>query len=226
MDIFRQNFIIAVDGGAGTGKSTLSNEIARRLNIIHIDTGALYRAATLYFLNNNIEITDENIDKNLENIKIELKNNNGGLYVFLNGEDVTGKIRTEIVSNTVPMVAKYPPLRKKIVAIQREIGNSCSCIIDGRDIGTVVFPEANLKIFLTASLEKRAQRRKSDLAENNENVDLNLVKSDLEKRDMQDKTREHSPLKMADDAIQIDTTENTVEQTADIIIDLLKQKVM
>lgn len=224
MDNLSKKYVIAIDGGAGTGKSTLSNEIAKRLNIVHIDTGALYRAATVYFLDNNIEPTDENIDANLENIDITLENIDGMLHVFLNGEDVTTKIRKEIVSNTVPIVAKYQPLREKIVMIQRNIANNKSIVIDGRDIGTVVFPNADLKIYLVASIEKRAERRTSDLEKANEKVDLNTTKADLEKRDLQDTTRKNSPLKKAEDAIEIDTTNNTVEMTADIVLDILKKR--
>lgn len=225
MDNFEKKYIIAIDGGAGTGKSTVSNELAKRLNIVHIDTGALYRAATVYFLDNNIEPTDENIDENLDNINIEMKNINNELNIFLNGQNVTSKIRKEIVSNTVPVVAKYQPLREKIVEIQHEIAKKQSVVIDGRDIGTVVFPNADLKIFLTASLEKRAQRRASDLNASNEKVDLNSTKEELAKRDLQDTTRKNSPLKKADDAIEVDTTNNTVEISADIILDLFKKRI-
>lgn len=225
MEKLDKKYIIAIDGGAGTGKSTVSNEIARRLNIIHIDTGALYRAATVYFLDNNIEPTEDNIDKNLNNINIELKNIDNELNVYLNGENVTSKIRREIVSNTVPIVSKYQPLREKIVEIQHKIATNQSVVIDGRDIGTVVFPNADLKIFLTASLEKRAQRRVSDLNSNNEKIDLNTTKEDLAKRDLQDTTRKNSPLKQAEDAIVVDTTNNTVELSADIIIELLKKRI-
>lgn len=225
MNNLGKKYIIAIDGGAGTGKSTVSNEISKRLNIVHIDTGALYRAATVYFLDNDIDPIDENIDKNLNNINIELKNINNELNVFLNGENVTSKIRKEIVSNTVPIVAKYQPLREKIVEIQREIAKNQSVVIDGRDIGTVVFPNADLKIFLTASLEKRAERRTSDLNANNEKIDINKTREDLAKRDLQDTTRKNSPLKQAQDAIVVDTTNNTVEMSADIIIDLLKKRI-
>lgn len=225
MNNLSKKYIIAIDGGAGTGKSTVSNEIAKRLNIVHIDTGALYRAATVYFLDNNIEPTDENIDKNLDKINIELKNIDNELNVFLNSENVTSKIRKEIVSNTVPIVAKYQPLREKIVEIQHEIARNQSVVIDGRDIGTVVFPNADLKIFLTASLEKRAERRTSDLNASNEKVDLTTTKDELAKRDLQDTTRKNSPLKQAEDAIVVDTTNNTVELSADIIIDLLKKRI-
>lgn len=224
MSNLSKNYIIAIDGGAGTGKSTLSNELARRLNIIHIDTGALYRAATVYFLENGIEPTEENIDANLDNIDITLQNIDGMLHVFLNGDDVTSKIRKEIVSNTVPVVAKYQPLREKVVVIQRTIAKTQSVVIDGRDIGTVVFPNADLKIFLTASIEKRAERRTSDLEKSNEKVDINTTKADLEKRDLQDTTRKNSPLKKADDAIEINTTNNTVEMTADIVEGLIKKR--
>ena len=225
MNILNKNYIIAIDGGAGTGKSTVSNELAKRLNIIHIDTGALYRAATVFFLEKGIEPTEENIDRNLNNIDITLKLINNEMRVILNNEDITGKIRTELVSNTVPRVAKYQPLRDKVVLIQRSIAKEQSVVIDGRDIGTVVFPNADLKIYLTASLEKRAERRTEDLKSSNEIVDINVAKADLEKRDIQDSTRKNSPLKKAEDAFEIDTTNNTVEQTADIIMGLLKTKV-
>lgn len=225
MDKLNKKFVIAIDGGAGTGKSTVSNELSRRLNVVHVDTGALYRAATVYFLKNNIEPTEENIDKNLDNINISLKLVDNEMRVLLNGEDITGSIRTELVSNTVPLVAKYQPLREKIVIVQRSIAKDQSVIIDGRDIGTVVFPNADLKIYLTASIEKRAERRAEDLTKVNEKIDIKTTKEDLEKRDMQDMTRKNSPLKKADDAVEIDTTNNTVDDTADIIMELVRQRI-
>lgn len=219
--------IIAIDGGAGVGKTTVSKNLSKKLGILYIDTGAMYRASALYFLNNNIEITDENILKNIDKINIDLRVNGENNTVILNGEDVTDKIRTEEVSMAASIVSKNSNLRKKLVEEQRKIAGNVSGVIEGRDTTTVVFPNADLKLFLTSNINTRAKRRFDDLKDIEKmKTTVDIVKEDMLKRDVQDSTREDSPLTKVVDAIEIDTTNNTVEDTTKVIINILKEKGM
>lgn len=219
--------IIAIDGGAGVGKTTVSKSLSKNLGIVYIDTGAMYRASALYFLINNIEITDENILKNIDKINIDLRVNGENNTVILNGEDVTDKIRTEEVSMAASIVSKNRNLRKKLVEEQRKIAGNVSVVIEGRDTTTVVFPNADLKLFLTSNINTRAKRRFDDLKDIEKmKTTVDIVKEDMIKRDVQDSTREDSPLTKVVDAIEIDTTNNTVEDTTNVIINILKEKGM
>lgn len=223
-----KNYIIAIDGGAGVGKSTVSKEIAKKLNILYIDTGAMYRAVALYFLNNNIEICDENenvINSELKNIHIILEQNNNILKVLLNNEDVTTKIRENRVSMATSKVSIYKSVRKLLDEQQREMAKNNNVILEGRDIGTTVFPNANLKIFLTASVEEKTRRRLIDLTKKGENFTFEEVKKEIEKRDVNDSTRKESPLIKAVDAIEIDTTTKTIEELVNEIVDLIHSKI-
>ena len=220
-----KKFIIAIDGAAATGKSVLAKELAKRLNILYIDTGAMYRAAGYYFVTNNIDLTNENIEANLDKLNISLKYNNQSLVVYLNNEDITDKIRTEQISMAASDVSKNKKIREKLVNLQRQMAEGESVVLEGRDITTVVFPNADLKIFLTASIEIRAIRRKRDLAKKGQEVDIDEVRKSLEKRDLQDSTREESPLRQAEDAIVIDTTELTNDATADMVIEMLNERI-
>ena len=220
-----KKFIIAIDGSAATGKSVLAKELARRLNILYIDTGAMYRAAGYYFVTNNIDLTNENIEANLDKLNIDLKYNSEGTIVYLNGEDITSKIRTEEISMAASDVSKNKKIREKLVALQRKMAEGESVVLEGRDITTVVFPNADLKLFLTASIEIRAIRRKRDLAKKGQEVDIEEVRKSLEKRDLQDSTREESPLKQAEDAVVIDTTSLTNDETVDMVIKLLNERI-
>lgn len=221
---FNKKIIIAIDGGPGVGKSTVSDIIARKLNIVHIDTGAMFRAVGYYFIKNNIELTNDNVILNLEKINIKLEYINGNTKVFLNNEDITSFIRKEEVSRAASFVSRIPEVRKKLLDMQRLIAKNQSVILDGQDIGTVVFPEADFKFFFTASLEKRAQKRAEDLIAKGENVTYESVKEALEKREYEDKNRKSAPIKKAEDAIQIDTTPNTKEKTADILLNIIKER--
>ena len=220
-----KKFIIAIDGCAATGKSVLAKGIAERLNILYIDTGAMYRAAGYYFVSNKIEMTDENILKYFDLLDIKLKYINGKTLVFLNEEDITDYIRTEEVSMAASDISKNKYVREKLVDIQRKMAGEESVVLEGRDTTTVVFPNATLKLFLTASIEIRAIRRKRDLEKKGEEVDIEDIKSSLSKRDLQDSTRKESPLKKAEDAIEIDTTDLTNDETIDMVIDLLKERI-
>lgn len=206
------NFIIALDGPSGSGKSTIANLLAKKLKISYLNTGSMYRALTLYFLKNNIKKSDD-FDKNiLENINIDINKDK----VFLNGEDVRKEIRDKEVTENVSWVSSMPEVRKYLVEMQRNISNNKSIILDGRDIGTVVFPNAKYKFYLTASSYVRAKRR-FDQKEIDKSFEE--IKEDIEKRDYLDSHREISPLKKADDAIEIDSSDLTISQTIDKIIE-------
>jgi cytidylate kinase len=204
---------IAIDGPAGAGKSTIAKNVAKRLNILHLDTGAMYRAVGLYAVENNIDPQDEEkVSDMLCNVDIKVRYKNGAQQTFLNGEDVSGKIRTSEISNAASAVSKWPEVRKLLVSIQKNIASKMSIVMDGRDIGTFVMPDAEYKFFLTASVDQRAKRRYLELAEKGMQTELNSVKSDIAKRDHQDTTRQFAPLKKADDAMEIDTTELDISQ--------------
>lgn len=218
--------VIAIDGGAGVGKTTVSKDLSKKLGILYIDTGAMYRAAALYFIQNNIDITDDNINKYFEKVDIDLKIEDGNNIVLLNGEDVTDKIRSEKVSMGASDISKNSFVRKILVEKQRKIAGQESIVIEGRDTTTVVFPYADIKIFLTSHIDTRANRRYNDLIKKQkEEIKLEKVKEDMIKRDVQDSTRKDSPLLKTDDAIEIDTTGNKVEDTTNIIINIIKEKV-
>ena len=220
-----KKFVIAIDGGAATGKSVLAKGIAKKLNILYIDTGAMYRATAYYFISKNIEMTDENIKANLDLIEIKLKYINGETIVFLNNEDITDKIRTEEISMGASNVSKNKYVREKLVELQRQMAGDENVVLEGRDVTTVVFPDATLKIFLTASIDIRALRRKRDLEKKGKEVNIEEVKEALIKRDLQDSTRKESPLKKAEDAVEIDTTDLTNDLTVDRVIELLKERI-
>lgn len=218
--------IIAIDGGSGVGKTTVSKNLSKKLGIIYIDTGAMYRATGLYFLNNNIEINDENIKKHISNIDVDLKiNEEGENLVFLNGENVTDKIRTEKVSMAASDVSKNSIVRKMLVEKQRALAGKESVVIEGRDTTTVIFPNADIKLFFVSNLDVRSSRRYNDLRLKDSSVKLERVKEDIKKRDMQDSTRDDSPLTKTDDSILIDTSNSTVEQTTNRILDILKERI-
>lgn len=205
------NFIIALDGPSGSGKSTIANILAKKLKISYLNTGSMYRALTLYFLENGIK-NEKQIDLNiLQNIKMDINEDR----VFLNGKDVSDEIRNKIVTENVSWVSSIPLVRKYLVDMQRKISENKSIILDGRDIGTVVFPDAKYKFFLVASSEIRAKRR---YEQNEIDKSLEEIQKDIEKRDYIDSHREISPLKKASDAIEIDSSNLTIYETIDEIL--------
>lgn len=210
-----KNLVIAVDGPAGAGKSTIAKLIAEKLNINYIDTGAMYRAITYKCLQNNIDINNEkeviNIAKNCE---IDFKDNN----IYLNGEILTDEIRTMEVSNNVSNVAKIKEVRYLMVDVQRNIGKVSSVILDGRDIGSYVFPNADYKFFLIATPEERGNRRYKELVNKGYDVNLEEIIKDIIKRDEIDSNREFAPLVKAEDAIEIDTTGKTITEVVDCVL--------
>lgn len=213
-------FQVAIDGPAGSGKSTISKLIAEKLNITHIDTGAMYRAVTFEALRLGVNLEQEESYRFLETTKISYHDND----IYINQRNVTDEIRSKGVTDNVSLVSSFPYVRRKMVEIQKIAASQGHVIMDGRDIGTVVIPHASLKIFLTAHVEERAKRRllEKEKKGQKENFD-NLVK-EISLRDKKDSSRVESPLKKADDAIEIDTTNLTIEQVVEKIIGLIKAK--
>lgn len=213
---------IAIDGPAGAGKSSVSKAVANRLGFLYIDTGALYRTIGFYFKINNFLPTNENIDFKLSNLNIELKYIDRTQHVFLNGENVSDCIRTPEISSYASKISAIKEVRAFLLNTQRDIANKNNCIMDGRDIGTVVLPNANLKIFLTASAEIRAKRRVLQLKENGVITEYNKILEEIIERDNRDMSREEAPLKQAKDAIFLDTSEMSEDEVEKKIIDLIK----
>ncbi|WP_163469830.1 (d)CMP kinase [Fusobacterium sp. IOR10] len=215
------NFIVAIDGPAGSGKSTIAKLLAKRFNLTYLDTGAMYRMVALYFLNNNVDFNNiEEIKKILPLIEIDIINEK----FILNGEDVSSEIRTPRVTEKVSFAAKIKEVREKLVILQRKISFGKDVVLDGRDIGTVVFPNADLKIFLVASPEERARRRVEDYAAKGIQEDYDKVIEDIRKRDYIDSHREESPLKKAKDAIELDSSLMKIDETVDILEKYIKEK--
>ena len=214
-------FNVAIDGPAGAGKSTIAKAVAAKKGYVYVDTGAMYRAMALYFLRANISKDDEaKISASVDDIKVSIKYQDGAQHVILNDEDVTGLIRTEEVGNMASATSVYGAVRTKLVALQQELAKTTDVIMDGRDIGTVVLPNADVKVFLTASVECRAKRRFDELKAKGENPDFDKIAKDIEERDYRDSHREISPLKQADDAILVDSSDMTIDEVVDAIINL------
>ena len=215
-----EKFVVAIDGPAGAGKSTIAKEISEKLSIEYIDTGAMYRALTLKAINNNIDPNNEKAIINLMNYtEIDFKNN----HIFLDGKNVDKLIRENIVNNNVSYVAKIKEVREGMVKLQQKLAETKSVIMDGRDIGTVVFPKADYKFFLTASVEERAKRRYQELLNKGEkNITYDQIKNEIESRDQIDSTREVSPLRKSSDAYSIDTTSKTIGQCVEEIISIIE----
>lgn len=216
--------IIAVDGPAGAGKSTVAKILAKRLGFLYIDTGSMYRALTLKALENNIPISDEKqINALAAKVKLDLRNNpDGSLSVILDGRDVSLDIRQARITRFVSDVAKIKEVREVLVKMQRELGLKGDCVLDGRDIGTVVFPDAQKKFFIDASSRVRVERRFKELKGLGQDISLNEVEKDLSNRDKIDSTRQVSPLRKAQDAIYIDTSCLSIEQVVDKMFEFIK----
>lgn len=216
--------IIAIDGPAGAGKSTVAKLIANKLGFLYIDTGALYRALTLKALESQIDIKDAHcLIKLAQNAQIELKNNqNGSLKIFLDGRDVTVLIRQPRITKLVSDIAKIKEVRQVLLNLQRGLGEQRDSVLDGRDIGTVVFPDADRKFYIDADFKERVRRRFKELSEQGENVAPKDVEDDLRNRDTIDSSRQFAPLKKADDAIYIDTTDMTIEEVTEALMKNIK----
>ena len=223
----KKGLVIAIDGFSSTGKSSISKVVADILGLIHIDTGAMYRAITLFglrnFKNEKQEIDLRKLLQNLNEISLEFRENSGKLEIYLNGENVSKEIRTTEVSDNVSFIAKQPEVRERLVVLQRDIAEKQGVIMDGRDIGTVVLPNADYKFFLTASADERARRRFLELQSLGIETTIEEVKQNLIERDRIDSEREISPLKQAEDAILIDNTNLNKEETIDLILSYIKK---
>ncbi len=216
---------IAIDGPAGAGKSTVAKRVADILSFVYIDTGAMYRSITLKALRNGIDVRDEIALKNvLGNTKIDLQKKSDKQYVVLDGEDVTEEIRTSEVTNNVSEVAKHPAVRVEMVKRQQELSQEHSVVMDGRDIGTHVIPDAQVKIFLIASVDERAKRRHEENISKGIPSDLEQIKREIEQRDELDSEREASPLMKAEDAIELDTTMMSIDEVVKAILQIVRER--
>lgn len=218
------SFNIAIDGPAGAGKSTIARAAARSLGFLYVDTGAMYRAIALHLLRNETDIQNpEEMDHILEDITIRISYVNGEQQIILNNENVTAFLRDEKVGNMASVSSANPKVRAKLLQLQRDIARENDVIMDGRDIGTFVLPKADVKVYLTASVEERAQRRYLELVEKGQDADLEKIKEDIRTRDYQDMNRETAPLKQAEDAVVIDSSFMTIDEVMECIIDAFQK---
>lgn len=216
---------IAIDGPAGAGKSTIAKLLAAKLGILYLDTGAMYRAVGLKALNTGVDISDEAaVEKMLAETKIDVTQENGVQHVYLDGNDVSSAIRENAVSKAASDISAVPCVRYKMVELQREIASRCDTVLDGRDIGTFVLPNAEYKIFLTASAEERAKRRYAELKAKGSTLTLEQIKDDIVKRDYNDSHRALAPLKKADDATEVDTTAMSIDDVVGRIYAIIGAK--
>ena len=219
------SYSIAIEGPAGAGKSTIAKQIAQKLNFIYVDTGAMYRAVALYMIRKGINIEEnDKISKECRNVEVTITYANEEQQVILNGENVNRLIRTEEVGKMASCVAKNKDVRLKLVELQRKMAVITNVIMDGRDIGTYVLPEANVKIYLTAAASERAKRRYLELSQKGVNCKINEIEADIIARDKQDMNREFAPLRQAEDAVLVDSSNMTIEQVVDCIIELYKNE--
>ena len=218
-------FSIALDGPAGAGKSSIARKIAERLRIIHVDTGAMYRSIAFYCIKNGVDTSDiQKVESLLPEISIELSFTEDGQRIFINKEDVTDKIRTSDVSMGASNVSSIPKVREFLLNNQRELAAKHSLIMDGRDIGTVILPDASVKIFLTASAEIRAERRLKEYIADGVNISFDEVLADVIKRDKQDMERKTAPLKQADDAILADTSSMDFDESVEYLLNIITER--
>lgn len=219
------SFNIAIDGPAGAGKSTIAKQLAKELSFIYVDTGAMYRSMALYFMRNGIAKEDEAaISDACKTVEVSIAYENGEQQVLLNGENVSKEIRKEEVGKMASATSVYKEVRTKLVELQQKLAANKDVIMDGRDIGTCVLPNAQVKIYLTASVETRAERRYQELQEKGAACDLEVIKKDIADRDYQDMHREISPLKQAEDAILVDSSDMGIEEVVETIKNIYREK--
>ena len=219
------SFNIAIDGPAGAGKSTAAKNAAKELGFLYVDTGAMYRTIALYLLRNQVAIEDEDaLERALEKISVTMSYENGLQHMFLNGEDVSGLIRTQEVSDMASRSSARPAVRKKLLDLQRDLAAREDVLMDGRDIGTAILPNADLTIFLTASSGERARRRYLELKEKGETASLSEIQKEIEERDYRDTHRETSPLRQAEDAVLLDSSDLNLEEVVERIVSLAKER--
>ena len=219
------SYSIAIDGPAGAGKSTIARLVAKEKGLIYVDTGAMYRAMALFLIKNKISPDDaESISSKCNDADITIRYVNNEQVVFLNGENVNAFLRTEEVGNMASKSSVNPDVRKKLVSLQQRLAATADVIMDGRDIGTCVLPNADVKIFLTASSQVRAKRRYDELVARGETADFDLIKKDIEERDYRDTHRENSPLKQAEDAVLVDTSDMSIDEVVSEILKIAHEK--
>ncbi len=219
------SFAVAIDGPAGAGKSTIAKSVSKRLGVIYVDTGAMYRSMALYLLRNNVNFENpDEIATVCKGADITIAFEDGVQQVYLNGENVSSLIRTEEISRAASISSAHPAVREKLVDLQRKLASTTSLVMDGRDIGTNVLPDAKVKIYLTADASVRAKRRYDELTAKGEVCDLAVIEADIIKRDRQDMTREIAPLKQAEDAVYVDTSNMTIPEVEDKILEIVSQK--
>ncbi len=219
------SFNIAIDGPAGAGKSTIAKRAAKELSFIYVDTGAMYRAIALGLMRSDTEIEDERLlEQALAGIEVTIDYRDGVQQVYLNGENVSGLIRTEEVSAMTSACAAKPQVRAKLTDLQRDLARRENVLMDGRDIGTAILPDAQLKIYLTASVRTRAERRYKELLERGENCSLAEIEKEIGERDYRDMHRETAPLKQAEDAVLVDSSDMTIEEVTARIIQLARER--
>ena len=216
---------IAIDGPAGAGKSTIARRVARELSFIYVDTGAMYRAMALYLLRRKVNRDDtEQIGNICQDAEISIEYKNGEQIVLLNGENVNSYLRTEEVGNMASVSSAVPRVREKLLSLQRKLAKDMSVVMDGRDIGTTILPDADVKIYLTASSLTRARRRYLELQEKGTVCNLDDIQKDIEERDQRDMSREISPLRQAEDAVLVDSSDLTIQQVVDRILQIFRSK--
>lgn len=221
----KKTYNIAIDGPAGAGKSTIARLAAGQLGFIYVDTGAMYRAMALYFLRRGANLADEEaVGAACRDIHVEIRYEAGEQQVLLNGENVTGQIRTDQVGNAASAISKYPAVRAALLELQRSLARTNSVIMDGRDIGTLVLPDADLKIYLTASTAVRAMRRYKEFLEKGVDCTLESVEQDVIRRDEQDMNRTTAPLKQAEDAVYLDASDMNISQVVEKILSLARER--
>ena len=220
------SYNIAIDGPAGAGKSTIAKRLAKELGYVYVDTGAMYRAIAYYFLQNQVDVNDEEaIASACPNVNVTIAYQDGEQQVLLNGENVNGVIRKEEVGKTASTTSVYPVVRAKLMDLQRELATKENVIMDGRDIGTVVLPNADVKIFLTASSKVRAKRRYDELTEKGVECDFDEIEKDIIDRDYRDMHRETAPLKQAEDAILLDSSELDIDGVVNRMKEIIKEAI-
>lgn len=220
----KSKLIIAIDGPAGSGKSTTARLVAERLGLLHIDTGAMYRAVTVKVLEEGVSPDDsDRISRLVESTKVELRRVGAVQHVFLDGRDVTDRVRDPDVTGAVSAVSRIRAVREALVQQQRALGAARGVVLEGRDIGTVVFPDADLKIFLVASLDSRAERRKVELQQTGIETPLDSLKKEIARRDGLDSSREESPLMRAPDALEVDTSDLTIDEQVERVVEKARE---